>query len=315
MLAADKESVRLCRSPRVREKVAGPQLPANLRRVAGLLGENGLALPVPLNAGEDVAVIDEPLTNLLLVLDFLVDQGSHRLQDAIDLRQGPWHVREVAVLRTRVVDRDEGEDRIERRVRERERQHVRSPELQGDRGAVRVPPRQRFPCRVELPRVEVRRHIPRRTKAVHEARRHVAASATDLEAGRSRLEGEIRSNPFVDSRVAESAGPVHKEPRNPVHLGHRTLPPKFNLTRETAPRTWPLVAVRPRVPKEFMSPSRWVRREVAWTRRSAQEPAGPHRRWRVRSPCRAPASLRQASLDGRTNAGHLAIVRAQRHLL
>ena len=64
-----------------------------------------------------------------------------------------------------------------------------------------------------------------------------------------------------------------------------------------------------------MSPSRSVRREVASTRRSALESAGPRRRWRVRSPSRAPASLRQASLDGRTNAGHLAVVRAQRHLL
>src|SRR5947208_12391235 len=223
MLAADKESVRFCRSPRVREKVAGPRLPANLWRVAGLQGKDGLALPIPLNAGEGVAVIDEPLTNLLLVLDFLVDQGSHRLQDAIDLRQGPRDVREVAVLRARVVDRDEGEDRVERRVRERECQHVRGPKLQGDREAIRVPPRQSLPCRVELPRVEVRGHIPRWAEAIHETRRHVAAPATDFEAGRSRREGEIHSDPFVDSRVAASAGPVHKEPRNPVHLGHRTL--------------------------------------------------------------------------------------------
>src|SRR5205807_7982580 len=131
-----------------------------------------------------------------------------------------------------------------------------------------------------------------------------AAPSTAFETRLPRREGEIRVKPLVDSPVAASAGPVHKEPRNPVHLGHRTLPPKLELTRETASRTWPLVAGRPRVPKEFMSPSRWVRREVAWTRRSAQEPAGPHRRWRVRSPRRAPASLRQASLDARTNAGH-----------
>src|SRR5205823_11054113 len=66
-------------------------------------------------------------------------------------------------------------------------------------------------------------YIPRLAEAIYETRRHVVAAATDLEAGRSRGEGEIRSYPFVDSRVAASAGPVHKEPRNPVHLCHRTL--------------------------------------------------------------------------------------------
>ena len=64
-----------------------------------------------------------------------------------------------------------------------------------------------------------------------------------------------------------------------------------------------------------MSPSRSVRREVASTRRSVLEPAGPRRRRRVRSPHRAPASLRQTDLDGGTNGRRLTVATAQRHLL
>src|SRR5207249_8090524 len=113
-----------------REETTAALLSSNRRSGAAFLGHDRLALPVPSNPREEVAMIEEPLSNLLLVLDFFVDQESHGLQDAIDLGQGSRDVGEVAVLRTRVVDRDEGEDRVERGVREREGQHVRGPKLQ-----------------------------------------------------------------------------------------------------------------------------------------------------------------------------------------
>jgi hypothetical protein len=168
-------------------------------------------------------VLREPLPDRLQVQELFVDEEAARAEDAVDFGKCLRDLAKVMMGRTRVMDRNECENHIVRRIGEWEVQYVCLAEDEGGGQARREMAVQGSLSDFELPRVQVGRDVLDGLKTFDEPGRELAASAPDFEADRGRWDRRIHADSSERASGATASGKVDKESREGVHFGHGSI--------------------------------------------------------------------------------------------
>jgi hypothetical protein len=158
-------------------------------RSGGFPGHDRFKSPPAPHVHESVAVIREPLPYPFQVEEVFVEQEPSGAEHAIDLGERLRDATKIVMRGAGVVNRNESENDVIRRLGKGEVQYIRLTEDDGGGPARREMTVKCSLCRLELSRVQVRRDVLRWLKTFYETSCELSAATTNFEAdggGRNR---------------------------------------------------------------------------------------------------------------------------------